>query len=289
MRTNETIEVKGAIVVTKHALEEINQLIMRIGKERSDRLTQELGDIGNMSADTALPSEFVKYSGALSDGTQVQFESFSELISYPNRSSRHLVRLAATLQGSTSDDFKMEITIGGSDVPCVVAIDGDHRDTLHAKDLAKDIISRISVGYGWLYWFSPGFFLFTVIVGGGLGVYLKDEVDRDQKVRSTILKALEYLPPDPYLEKMKAQYDTSVVADHTYWGILDYQWIWALVVLFVFVGCARFLWPRLVFEIGQEIERSERRKAYRRWVVTGLILAIAVSILGRYLGKQIGL
>jgi hypothetical protein len=49
------------------------------------------------------------------------------------------------------------------------------------------------------------------------------------------------------------------------------------------------LWPRAVFELGQEKQRNELRVFWRRWLVTGLVAALVVGAAGRFIGNKIGL
>ncbi|MCX7364365.1 MAG: hypothetical protein NTV97_21355 [Alphaproteobacteria bacterium] len=97
MRTHETIEIKGAVVVTKQAFEEMNRVLEQIA--------------ASLEID---PTPTPVYSGLLSDGTKVEFDSFEELVGYPNRASRRLTRLEAKLASEKGERGKERVFDLGS-------------------------------------------------------------------------------------------------------------------------------------------------------------------------------
>ena len=186
MRTHETIEVRGSVVVSKQALDEMNRVLEQI--EASLK---------------AEPPPTPVYSGLLSDGTKVEFDSFSELADYPNRTSRHLTRLESKLATEKKPEglartFSLEVVIGGP-TPCVISIDGEQRHSLHARELMQDVVERIRAGYGWMYNGLGEGIIGVLLVGGLLGApviwFFGMLFDRDRE--RTVKHAAEMVKINP--------------------------------------------------------------------------------------------
>jgi hypothetical protein len=275
MRTHETIILKGAVVITKQALEDLNRILEQIA--------------GSLGLETAPIPE---YSGSLSDGTIVEFDSFSELAHYPNRSSRRLVRLTAKLETPTEtspqEAFKLEVVVlASSKSLAVISIDGDQKDSLHAREVFTNVTERMRAGYRWMYLIPDpvlGFFFLGSLVGAFPAWLLESDAQFRVKHAADMVKI------NPALDATK-----KAVADAQGWNFLVWGvdlWIWALIlaaIVFVLSVIRDTHWPKLVFEIGQEIDRSNARKERRKWIVVALVLGVPVALLTRFIGSRLGI
>lgn len=252
MRTNETISVRGAIHVTKTALEDINRVLETIASELWAKY----------NATVVAPDAFATYWGTLVDGARVEFASFEELIGYPNRAGREITRLHARLRDVfPGHGFSLEITLGGL-VPCVVEISGDLKDALHAKELCQDIIARIRAGHSWVHRVS----WYTLLI--------------------LISPILTLVLPLGFASRFFES--TRFGSEQQFYVFMG--WVSAgFFALAMVTAVSQSLWPRVVFAIGQQIERNESRVVRRRWLITGLALAVLVSLFSRYIGTRMGL
>jgi hypothetical protein len=282
MRTHETIEMKGAAVVTKQALAEMNGVLEQIATSLE-----------------AEPKPTPVYSGLLSDGTKAEFDSFEELEGYSNRTSRRLTRLEAKLSMEKKAEdqrrlFNLEVVIGGP-TACVISIDGEQRHSLHARELMQDIVERIRAGYSWMYYQSifggiAFFLMMACLVGSPLVGFIGAEGDSEHRRKVSHAAEMMKINPASEVTKKAVAEANAPVWTHTLWGV-EY-WTWLLIAaasVFVTLLIMDRLWPRIVFEIGQEIERSSGRKDKRKWFVMALLLGVPLTLLSRLLGSRLGL
>lgn len=273
MKTEETIKGSGVAVVTKTALEELNELLEEIAKEQMKPAEKFYENHPELRS-AYFPRPVPEYTAVLSDGARVSFKTFSELLNFPNRPSRSLVRVSAELRTGIEAErynidsverfsverFQMRVEIGGTVDPLVITIDGEERDALHAKERCQSFLERVTPGYAWmhrvpLHTLMPLTSIAAIMSGMRLFIYRDD-------ARS---------PYDIYLE----------------WALFVFGGAFVGTLLLEFLN-NRF-WPRVVFEIGQGIERSESRKLQRRWIVASLLLAIPVGLLVRFIGSRLSI
>ena len=98
------------------------------------------------------------------------------------------------------------------------------------------------------------------------------------------------ISPTAEVTKQAVEEASKIPWKHTFYG-LEY-WIWLAGGAAVIWGLSVFaaaLWPRTVFEIGHEVERSGTRKERRKWVVVSVLLAIPLALLTRAFGTRLGI
>jgi len=279
MRTHEIIELRGAVLVTAQALDELNQTLEQIA--------------ASLGKD---PVPTPNYSGVLSDGTKVEFDSFAELAGYPNRSSRRLTRINAFLATELESKgqertFKMVVAIGAS-IPCWINIDGEQRHSMHARELMQNIIERIRANYGWIYWpESSLIFLITAALFGAVtSALFGHSADRDYLQR--VKFAADMLKANPSSESTQRAIEAAKELPwiHTFWGV-EYWMICVGIILvsLAFIGLRAWPWRQVVLEIGQEIERNATRREWRKWITVTVLAGVPLALLVRLLATKVGL
>jgi hypothetical protein len=207
------------------------------------------------------PSETfgVEYTARLADGARVTFASFEELFNYSNRWDRRLVAVTCRTEPRfRSDVTRVELELGrGVATVFSAVIEGEVGEALSIKELCKNIQARVRTGYGWMYLFPLELTYFGI---GALALSL------------FILMCVTFV------EKGLETFNTL--------GIVA-----ALLFPAMTLGALSrgFLFPRTVFEIGQEVERQATRKGIRKWVLTAIVLGVPLALLIRWMAGRAGI
>jgi hypothetical protein len=251
MRIIDYVRVKTAVVVSKAALEEVE------------------GILRSILAKTPPPREGsflqpkISYTGNLIDDARVEFASMAELLAYSNRRDRRL----ASLDISTSNiEPQVQVTFWGIfEQPFQAQIRGEEPDTLATRERFVDVAHRVRAPYRWMYWEW-----FYILLGATGGLY----------VAMVAYGIWAYLA---------GRLDPSAPSSSSggFWSIIF--GVSAAASLAALAAARHWLYPRVVFEIGQEAIRNDRLKAVRKWIVVTLCLGLVVSIFAKQLMTWIGI
>jgi hypothetical protein len=196
------------------------------------------------------------YTAILIDQAKVKFESFEELTQYSNRKDRRIIQLTAKLEPEFLAPLKVDIEFGRASAAFLASVDGEEAAALQVKERCKDIASRARVSYGWMYsnWTMVVYIVLWLISGALAGLAIGNRLTGGD---ATALISL--IGP----------------------GLV--------VVLWLSATARAKLFPRMIFELGQEQARSDGIKSVRRWVLTTLVLGIPVAILVRFIASTLGM
>jgi hypothetical protein len=242
MHTQETVEIRTAVVVTKEALEEC------------ERALREVVERSKASATTNLDRFNVVHSATLVDDTTVTFSSFVELLNYSNRSDRRLVEVTFKTQPALSGFVDVDVRFGGKwGLAFSASVSGEEAEALRAKERCKNVAEKVRAAYQWMY--EPTLVALYFLIWLAVCVLFGVVMSGGSRVEEASWRDMVFVAP---------------------------------FVLWSGAEARKRLFPRVVFELGQEKERSARRAAIRRWVVTAIFLGVPLAIFSRLIGTRLG-
>jgi hypothetical protein len=195
----------------------------------------------------------VAYAGILADDTSVAFASFDEVLALPNDGDRKLVHLEARVEPSTGG-LEVDVEFGGSGYLFLATIVGEEAPAWAAKQQFERVADLVRPRYAFLYHLPVEI---AALALGWLIVNYAASHDLGQNLG-----------------------EAAAIVLHL--GI--FAWFVGLLVVL-----RLWLYPRVSFELGEELKREERRKVWRPVGSAGLVAASLVAVFAHPLGRLMGL
>ncbi len=198
-------------------------------------------------------SSAVSYVGTLADDTRVAFVSFDEVLRLTNDGGRKLIHLTARVE-PRAGGLGVDLELGGSGYLFLATVTGEQAPALAVKQQLERVADLARPRYAFLY------HLLVEIAALAVGWLI-------------------------------VNYAASHDLGHTLGGAAAivlhlgiFAWFVGLLILL-----RMWLYPRVTFELGEEMKREERRRTWRPVGSAGLAAASLAAVFAHPIGRLMGL
>ena len=195
----------------------------------------------------------VSYVGTLADDSRVAFASLDEVLALPNSGDRRLVHLAARVE-PRAGGVAVDVELGGSGYLFLATLTGEEVPALAVKQQLERVADQIRPRYAFLYHLLVEIAALAV---GWLIVNYAASQDLGQNLG-----------------------EGAAIAVH----LAIFVWFVGLLAVL-----RMWLYPRVSFELGEELKRAERRRIWRPVGLAALVVGSLVAVFARPIGRLMGL
>ncbi len=193
----------------------------------------------------------VAYVGTLANGSRVAFVSFDELLRLPNDGDRKLIHLTARVE-PRAGGLGAEVEFGGSGYLFLATVTGEEAPVL--KQQLERVADQIRPRYAFLYRLRVEI---AALALGWLIVNYAASQDLGQNLG-----------------------EGAAIALH----LAIFVWFVGLLAVL-----RMWLYPRVSFELGEELKRAERRRTWRPVGLAGLVVGVLAALFAPAVGALMGL